>query len=104
MATVIRFARHGSKKRPYLRIVVQDSKFPRDGRFLEHIGSYQPIQGQDSLTVKRDRLEYWLSVGAKPSLAVKNRLKKMKAAGAAGSTKPQAPPADKATTAPSKEA
>ncbi|MFM8313742.1 MAG: 30S ribosomal protein S16 [Deltaproteobacteria bacterium] len=75
MATVIRFARHGTKKKPYFRMVVQDQRSPRDGRFVEHIGAYDPIKGDASLTVKRDRLEYWLSIGAQLSDSVRTRLK-----------------------------
>lgn len=75
MATVIRFSRHGTKKKPYFRIVVQDHRSARDGRFIEHIGSFIPMK-KDSFTVKRDRLEYWLSVGAKISSSVEHRLKK----------------------------
>ena len=75
MATVIRFSRHGSKKRPYYRIVVQDHRKPRDGRFIEHIGAYNPVAGETSLTVERDRLEYWLSTGAQLSTSVKNAVK-----------------------------
>lgn len=75
MATVIRFARHGCKKRPYFRIVVQDKRAPRDGRFIDHIGSFEPIKGESSVNVQRDRLSYWLSVGAEMSNSVKNRLK-----------------------------
>lgn len=84
MATVIRFARHGSKKRPYFRIVVQDQSAPRDGRFIEHIGAFDPIKGESSLSVERDRLDYWLSTGAQMSESVTNRLRKtMKTAAAA---------------------
>lgn len=75
MATVIRFARHGCKKRPYFRIVVQDKRAPRDGRFIDHIGAYDPVKGAASVVVERDRLEYWLSTGAQMSDSVKNRLK-----------------------------
>ena len=75
MATVIRFARHGCKKRPYFRIVVQDKRSPRDGRFIDHIGAYDPIKGESSVTIERARLEYWLSCGAQMSDSVKNRLK-----------------------------
>jgi len=75
MATVIRFARHGTKKRPYFRIVVQDQRSPRDGRFVEHIGAYDPLKGDTSLSVKRDRLAYWVGTGAQMSDSVKNRLK-----------------------------
>lgn len=75
MATVIRFARHGSKKRPYFRIVVQDKRSPRDGKFIDHIGAFDPVKGESSVVVKRDRLEYWLSTGAQMSDSVRNTLK-----------------------------
>lgn len=75
MATVIRFSRHGTKKKPYFRMVVQDNRAPRDGKFVEHIGAYDPIKGDASLSVKRNRLEYWLSTGAQLSDSVRTRLK-----------------------------
>lgn len=75
MATVIRFARHGSKKRPFFRIVVQEHRSPRDGRFIEKLGYFIPQKGVASLHVSRPRLEYWLSCGAQMSTSVKNRLK-----------------------------
>ncbi|MCB0417966.1 MAG: 30S ribosomal protein S16 [Bdellovibrionaceae bacterium] len=75
MATVIRFARHGTKKKPYFRIVVQDSRQKRDGRFIEHIGAFNPIKGSDSLVISKPRLEYWLNTGAQLSTSVKNRLR-----------------------------
>jgi small subunit ribosomal protein S16 len=75
MATVIRFARHGTKKKPFFRIVIQDQHAARDGRFIENIGYFSPIKGDTSLNVQRDRLEYWLSVGAKMSDSVRNRVR-----------------------------
>jgi|LakMenEpi03Aug12_release.lakeMendotaPanAssembly.Ray.scaffolds.fasta_scaffold136922_3 small subunit ribosomal protein S16 len=75
MATVIRFSRHGSKKRPVYRIVVQHNRAPRDGRFIEHIGNFNPIKGESTLSIERDRLEYWLSVGAQMSDSVRSTLK-----------------------------
>jgi small subunit ribosomal protein S16 len=75
MATVIRFARHGTKKKPYFRIVVQNSQSPRDGRFIEHIGAFDPQKGDQSLVVQRDRLIHWLGCGAQMSTSVKNTLK-----------------------------
>jgi len=75
MATVIRFSRHGCKKRPHYRIVVQDSRSPRDGRFIEHIGAFNPVTGDPSLVVERDRLEYWISTGAQLSTSVKNAVR-----------------------------
>ena len=73
--TVIRLSRHGSKKRPYYRIVVQDHTAPRDGKFIEHIGAYDPIKGDGSITIKEDRLNYWLQVGAKMSETVSDKIK-----------------------------
>ncbi len=67
MATMIRMARGGAKKRPYYRIVVADSRSPRDGKFIEKIGTYNPLVAQDRVNLKKDRVEYWLSQGATPS-------------------------------------
>jgi len=79
MATVIRFSRHGCKKRPIYRMVVQHNQSPRDGKFIEHIGNMDPKKGTETLSIKRDRLEYWLSVGAQMSDSVRTALKpKMK--------------------------
>lgn len=67
MAVKIRLARFGAKKRPFYRIVVADSRAPRDGRFIERIGQYDPMLPKDSknrVVVKADRLQYWLSTGA----------------------------------------
>lgn len=75
MATVIRFARHGTKKKPYYRIVVQNQTAPRDGKFIEHIGSFDPLKGDEAIQVERARLEYWLGTGAQMSDSVKNRVK-----------------------------
>lgn len=60
---------------PFYRIVVQDSRSPRDGRFIEHIGSFDPTKGRDVLVVEQDRLDYWVATGAQPSESLKNRLK-----------------------------
>ena len=70
MALKIRLARGGSKKRPYYRIVVTDVRNPRDGRFIEKLGTYNPLLSKDSnerVTLKIDRIKYWLGVGAKPT-------------------------------------
>jgi small subunit ribosomal protein S16 len=75
MATVIRFSRHGTKKKPYYRIVVQDSRSPRDGRFIEHIGAFDPVKGSQTLVIERERLMYWLGCGAKMSESVANTVK-----------------------------
>lgn len=100
MATVIRFARHGTKKKPYFRIVVQDGRSPRDGRFIEHIGAFDPIKGDQSVSIERERLLHWLGVGAQMSDSVRNRLRlKMKEWQGApvAPSEPVAPAAPKAT-------
>ena len=76
MAVKIRLARHGAKKRPFYRIVVADSESPRNGRFLEAVGTYNPVAKDEAeVTIKKDRVEYWMSQGAKPTVTVKNLLK-----------------------------
>ena len=70
MATSIRLARGGSKKRPYYKIVVADSRSPRDGRFIERIGSYNPLLSKDNperVKLDLDRAKHWVSVGAQPT-------------------------------------
>lgn len=76
MATVIRLARHGKRKDPFFRVVVQDSRSPRDGRFIENIGYLNPAKEKDSLFIKRDRLEYWLGTGAQLSVSLRSRLRR----------------------------
>src|SRR5437870_1703413 len=70
MALAIRLTRGGAKKRPYYRIVVADSRAPRDGRFIEKLGTYNPLLAKDSperVKLDTDRISHWLSVGAQPS-------------------------------------
>jgi small subunit ribosomal protein S16 len=70
MAVAIRLARGGSKKRPYYRVVVADSRNARDGRFIEKVGTYNPLLAKDSperVKLDTDRISHWLSVGAQPS-------------------------------------
>jgi small subunit ribosomal protein S16 len=70
MSIKIRLARGGAKKRPFYRIVVADSRSPRDGRFIERIGSYNPMVAQDHpdrLKIDTDRAKHWLGVGAQPT-------------------------------------
>ena len=76
MAVIIRLKRTGTKKRASYRIVVTDSKNPRDGRFIEEIGSYDPRKKPSAVIVKKDRAEYWVGVGAQLSPTVKSLLKK----------------------------
>ncbi|GEQ98917.1 30S ribosomal protein S16 [Iodidimonas gelatinilytica] len=70
MALAIRLARGGAKKRPYYRIVVTDTRNPRDGRFIEKLGTYNPLLPKDSenrVTLVEDRIKHWLGHGAKPT-------------------------------------
>ena len=68
----IRLKRFGTQKRPCYRVVVQDSREPRDGRCIEEIGTYQPIAAEDKqVSVNIDRAKYWISVGAQPTDIVK---------------------------------
>ena len=72
----IRLRRMGAKKTPYYRIVVADSRSPRDGRCIEEIGTYNPLTQPSELTVSAERAQYWLSNGAQPTETVKALLKK----------------------------
>jgi small subunit ribosomal protein S16 len=76
MAVRIRLARMGAKKRPFYRIVVADSESPRDGRFIEIIGNYDPKTDPATVTVKEDRASEWLSKGALPTGTVSSLFKK----------------------------
>ena len=70
MALKIRLTRQGAKKRPFYRIVVADVRSPRDGRYIEILGTYNPMLAKDDenrVTLKEDRIKHWLSVGAKPT-------------------------------------
>ena len=75
--------RVGAKNAPYFRIVVADSRSPRDGKFIEEIGSYQPLKKGDNFILKLDRAQYWVSKGAKPSDTVASFIKKAGKAAAA---------------------
>ena len=76
MAVRIRLARHGAKKNPFYRIVVADSESPRDGKFLENVGTYDPAFDPAKITLKTDRVRYWMDQGALPSDTVQSLLKK----------------------------
>ena len=70
MALTIRLARVGAKKRPQFRVVVADSRYPRDGRFIEKLGTYNPMLPKDSkerVTLEIERIKHWISKGAQPS-------------------------------------
>jgi small subunit ribosomal protein S16 len=76
MAVKIRLARHGGKKKPFYRIVVADSEHPRDGRFLENVGTYDPLHDPAKVSLKSERIKYWIDQGATPTDTVKSLLKK----------------------------
>ncbi len=75
MSLAIRLSRGGAKKRPYYRIVVADSRSPRDGRFIEIVGRYNPQTEPSTIDLDEDRVKEWLSKGAQPSNTVSRLLK-----------------------------
>ena len=83
MAVALRLSRGGSKKRPYFRIVAADIRAPRDGRYLERLGTYNPMKEKNDperVTLNTERIKYWLSVGAKPTERVQKFLAAQKLA------------------------
>lgn len=72
----IRLRRMGAKKAPFYRIVVADSRYPRDGRFIEEIGYYNPVTDPADLKVDVDRAQAWIKTGAQPTETVRDLLKK----------------------------
>ena len=80
----IRLRRTGSKKRPFYRVVVADSRTARDSRFVEVLGFYNPRTNPETLNLKRDRLEHWLKAGAQPSDTIRTLVARMPPARAAG--------------------
>ena len=83
MAVRIRMKRVGTTNTPVYRIVVADNRSPRDGKFIEEIGTYQPLKKSDNVTLKLDRAQYWVSKGAQPSETVASFIKKATKAAAA---------------------
>ena len=78
MAVSIRLRREGALNRPYYKVVVADKRSPRDGKFLELVGTYDPKKQGHNSTLKLDRIEYWLARGAQPSDTVRSLIKKNK--------------------------
>ncbi len=76
MAVKIRLRRVGRKKSPMYRIVVADSQSPRDGKFIEIVGQYQPRTGEQAINLDADRVNHWLNVGAQPTDTVRSLLRK----------------------------
>ena len=85
MAVKIRMKRVGAKNAPVFRIVVADSRSPRDGKFIEEIGTYQPLKKGDNFKMDLERAKYWLSKGAQPSDTVASFIKKASKSAAAPS-------------------
>lgn len=83
MAVKVRLARAGAKKAPFYRVVVTNSRSPRDGRFIEHIGVYDPTRTPVEVRFKMERVDYWLSQGAEPSDTVAHLISVAKKAKAA---------------------
>jgi small subunit ribosomal protein S16 len=84
----IRLRRTGSKKRPYFRIVVTDSRTARDSSFVEVLGFYNPRTKPETLEIKRERLEYWLKSGAQPSDTIRTLVARMPAPAPAATEQP----------------
>src|SRR5436309_13882980 len=78
MAVVIRLRREGALNRPYFKVVVTDKRSPRDGKFIEIVGTYDPKKAGQNSTLKLDRIEHWISKGAQPSDTVRSLIKKTK--------------------------
>lgn len=76
MGVRIRLARHGTKKKPFYRIVVADGEKPRDGKFLEKVGTYDPLKDPAKVSLNPERIKYWMEKGAIPSDTVKSLLKR----------------------------
>ncbi len=76
MAVVIRLSRRGAKKRPFYRVVATDSRSPRDGKFLEVLGTYDPLKAENQVNIDADKAQSWIKKGALPSRTVKSLLKR----------------------------
>ena len=83
MSVKIRMKRVGARNTPVFRIVVADGRSPRDGKCIEEVGTYQPRKKGDNVTLKQDRVDYWLSKGAQPSDTVASFIRKARRAAAA---------------------
>lgn len=79
MAVALRLRRDGNRNRPFYRIVAADQRFPRDGRFIESIGTYNPLKETGNYTIDLERAEHWISQGAQPSETVASLIRKHKA-------------------------
>lgn len=104
MAVRIRLSRHGKKKAPFYRLVVADSRSPRDGRFIEILGTYNPLTNPAEITVNSERAAYWLKNGASPSDTARILLVKVGVLEAPASFNAAAPAKAEAKAAPAPEA
>jgi small subunit ribosomal protein S16 len=93
MAVSIRLRREGAKNRPYYKIVVADSRSPRDGKFIEIIGTYDPKTPGNNSSLKAERAEYWISKGAQPSDTVRSLIKRNRKRAPTATASPQPEPA-----------
>ena len=110
MAVAIRLRREGALNRPYFKVVVADKRSPRDGKFIEIVGTYDPKKRGMNSTLKLERIDYWISKGAQPSDTVRSLIKKnknpeaaakkMAAVEAKKAAKPKAAPKTEAPPAP----
>jgi len=104
MAVSIRLRREGALNRPYYKVVVADSRSPRDGKFIEIIGTYDPKKVGHNSTLRMDRIEHWISKGAQPSDTVRSLIKKnRKQASAPAEEAAVAAPAEEPAAAPATE-
>ena len=85
MAVKLRLTRRGAKKKPFYRIVAADSEAPRDGRFLDIVGTYDPNYDPANVVLKNDKIDYWLGQGAIPTETVANLIKNARKAGSEAS-------------------
>lgn len=76
MAVKIRLRRMGSKKNPFYRVVVADSRYPRDGRFIEEVGTYNPLTDPSEIKIDAEKVQKWIANGAQPTDSVKSLLKR----------------------------
>jgi small subunit ribosomal protein S16 len=106
MAVSIRLRREGALNRPYYKVVVADSRSPRDGKFIEIIGTYDPKKTGHNSTLKMDRIEHWISKGAQPSDTVRSLIKKNRKqaeSAPAETAEPAAPATEETVAAPAAE-
>lgn len=94
MAVHIRLQRFGAKKRPYYRVVAADIRAKRDGRFLEQLGTYDPMVQTGQLNFKMDRIDYWLSVGARPTDTAASLIRKYRRENPVAEVTAEAPAAE----------